>query len=360
MHEITINLHMHTPYSDGHGSHGEIARAALKAGLEAVIVTDHNVWVNGPERYYENGDQRVLLLVGEEVHDQARQPQKNHLLVFGADRELAPLAYDPQRLLDGVREAGALAFIAHPNAPANPLFGEPDLSWVDWDVDGYTGIELWNALSELKVRLKSKLHAVYYAYNPAAVAHGPLPETVARWDALLKQGKRVVAIGGSDAHALPGRMGPFKRTIFPYEFHFRCVNTHLLLPEALNGELEHDKRLILDALRQGHCFIGYDLPADTRGFHFTAQGHMTTAQMGDEIPLGNGVTFQVRLPVRTECRLLRDGEVIKTWHNRETCTHITSQPGVYRAEAYLQYRGKRRAWIFSNPIYVREKSAKMA
>jgi len=31
MHEITVNLHMHTFFSDGHATHEEIARAALHA-----------------------------------------------------------------------------------------------------------------------------------------------------------------------------------------------------------------------------------------------------------------------------------------------------------------------------------------
>ena len=31
MHEIVINLHMHTPYSDGHGTHDDIAQAAIRA-----------------------------------------------------------------------------------------------------------------------------------------------------------------------------------------------------------------------------------------------------------------------------------------------------------------------------------------
>ena len=103
MHEIVVNLHMHTTYSDGHGSHADIAEAALRSGLDAVIVTDHNVWVNGPQDYYKNGDQKVLMLIGEEIHDQARDPQKNHLLVFGAEKELATLASDPRHLLAAFR-----------------------------------------------------------------------------------------------------------------------------------------------------------------------------------------------------------------------------------------------------------------
>ncbi|HKJ28529.1 MAG TPA: PHP domain-containing protein, partial [Anaerolineales bacterium] len=92
MHEITINLHMHTVYSDGFGTHKELAQAAVRAGLDAIIVTDHNIWVKGIEGYHHEGEDRVLVLVGEEVHDQARLPQKNHLLIFGADRELATYA----------------------------------------------------------------------------------------------------------------------------------------------------------------------------------------------------------------------------------------------------------------------------
>lgn len=354
MHEIKVNLHMHTPYSDGHGSHGVIAQAALQAGIDVVIVTDHNVLVKGPEDYYKNGDKRVLLLVGEEIHDQVRNPQKNHLLVFGIDKELAPLAYDTQKLIDTVTQAGGLAFIAHPVDPAAPAVGEGDISWVDWQVIGFTGIELWNGLSEFKSRLRSKLHAIYYAYNPHRIAQGPFKTTLQKWDELLAQGKRVVAIGGSDAHALPASLGPLRRTLFPYEFHFHGINTHLLLADPLSGEVSEDRTMILQAIKQGRAFVGYDLPASTMGFRFLAHGKERTAQMGEEISSKYGITFQIRLPQRVECHLIKDGKVIKTWTKRETCTHISAEPGVYRVEAYILYKGQRRGWIFSNPIYVRE------
>jgi hypothetical protein len=354
MNEIVTNLHMHTPYSDGHYTHPEIVRAALKTGLDAVIVTDHNVWVNGPEDYYRDGDRRVLMLVGEEVHDQGREPQKNHLLVFGANREMATLAHDPQLLIEGVKKAGGISFIAHPVDPAAPAVGEPDISWESWDVLGFNGIELWNGFSEFKTLLKSRLHAVFYAYFPQRIARGPLPDALRRWDGLLSKDRRVVAIGGSDAHALPASMGPLRRTLFPYEFHFRAVNTHLLLPTPLSGEVAADRRLVLEALERGHAFIGYDLPASTSGFRFSAQGKDAIAWMGDELPAKDGVTLQVRMPRRAECRLLKDGKALKIWRNRETCTHITAEPGVYRVEVHIDYLGRQRGWIYSNPIYVRE------
>jgi len=354
MHELVVNLHMHTPYSDGHGTHTEIAQSALKAGIDVVIVTDHNVWVDGPSGYYHDGDRHVLMMIGEEIHDQTRDPQKNHLLVFGVNREMATLASDPQRLIDEVIKVGGLAFIAHPTDPAAPTFNEPDISWVDWEVQGYTGIELWNALSEFKSLLKSKLHAIFYAYFPKHIARRPLEPTMKKWDELLINGKKIVAIGGSDAHALPGSLGPIQRTLFPYEFHFQCINTHLLIPNPLTGDVNHDQALIIEAFRRGHAFIGYDLPARTDGFKFIADGEGETAQMGDEITLKNGVTLQIRLPQRAECHLLKNGNIVKSWSQRENCTYITNEPGVYRVEVYIHYKGSRRGWIFSNPIYVRK------
>jgi len=352
MHELVVNLHMHTTYSDGSGTHAEIAEAAMRAGIDAVIVTDHNVLVTGLTGYYRNGRQRVLVIVGEEVHDQTLRPAKNHLLVFGAAREVATQAFDSQRLIHTVQGAGGLAFLAHPVDPAAPAFGETDISWENWEVHGFNGIELWNAMSEFKSRLRSKLHGLYYAFNPRQIASGPFPAVLRRWDDLLKSGRKIVAIGGSDAHAFPASLGPIRRKLFPYEFHFRTVNTHLFVLKPLVGETASDVRSILEALRQGHAFVGYDLPESTRGFRFTAQSAAGTAWMGDTIPVDSGATLQIHLPRRAECHLLKDGTVIKTWNKREVCTHIASDPGVYRVEVFINFLGKKRGWIYSNPIYL--------
>ena len=353
MEELVISLHMHTTYSDGTGSHKDIADAALKAGLDAVIVTDHNVLVSGPEGYYKEGRRPMLLLVGEEIHDQARLPQKSHLLVFNARRELAQYASNPQTLLDNVRREGGLSFIAHLYDPECPPIKEVDISWVDWQAQGYTGIELWNSLSELKIHGKSILHILFYIFFPAFLNRQPPPEHLNKWDELLKSGKRIVAVGGADAHALHISAGFIHRTVYPYEFHFRGITTHLLTPSVLTGELETDKKMIYDALGNGHCFVAYDLAGSTREFNFTAQGRETTAIMGDEISRAGGVTFNIKLPEISECRLIKDGALIQTWKTRETCTHITTEPGVYRVEVYRQHLGRRCGWIFSNPIYVR-------
>lgn len=353
MHEVIVNLHMHTRYSDGSGLHKDIAAAALEAGVDAVIVTDHNILVGGFEGYYKEKNKKILMLIGEEVHDQARDPQKNHLLVFGANREMATFAANPQNLINQVREAGGICFIAHPDDPEAKAFNETDISWVDWSAQNYTGIELWNGLSELKTLVPTKLHGLFYAFFPAFVGHHPIPNTRAKWDELLSTGQKAVAIGGSDAHALHMHLGPMHRVIFPYEFHFRAVNTHALLLEPLTGDVTMDRSLIYKAFAAGHCFVGYDLPAPTKGFRFTAQGRDGSVIMGDEIPAKGGVTLQIKLPANAETRLLKDGQVIQTWRNQPACAHITTEPGVYRVEAYRRFLGKKRGWIYGNPIYVR-------
>jgi len=159
--------------------------------------------------------------------------------------------------------------------------------------------------------------------------------------------------GGSDAHAMHMSMGPLHRIIFPYQFHFRTVNTHIFIPQPLTGDVPSDKKMIYDALAAGKCFVGYDLPASTRGFRFTARGREQTAIMGEEIPARGGVTLQAHLPKPAEIRIIKGGKTIGKWKESYAYTHIATEPGVYRVEVWRNYLGRKRGWIFSNPIYLR-------
>jgi hypothetical protein len=351
-HEYAGNLHAHTRYSDGNASHDEVALAGLQAGLDFLVTTDHNVWVEGIDGYRYLGDRRLLLLAGEEVHDRTAHPQRNHLLVYEARTELSTLAGDPQALLDAVRSSGGIAFLAHPADPAAPIFRQPGLPWTEWDASGYTGLELWNFMSEFKSRLSSIPQALYYAYRPTDVGRGPDASVLARWDQLLGSGKRVFAIGGADAHAIPVQLGPLKRTLFPYVFLFGAVNTHVLTEAPLSGEVEDDRLILMQSIRAGRVFIGYDLPASTRGFRFTAGGDGRSAGMGEVIRSRFGITLQAHLPQRADIRLLRNGSVLKTWQDAQAFVYTSPDPGIYRVEASIYYKGRARTWIISNPIFV--------
>jgi len=348
IYEYAGNLHVHTPYSDGQALHAEVAQAAAKAGLNFVIVTDHNVWVNGCDGYYD----KTLLLVGEEIHDVRRQPQANHLLVYGAEAELAPLASDPQELIDEVNRQGGICYLAHPFEYHSPI--SPDLAaipWADWDVTGYTGFEIWNYMSEFKALARSKLAAVLYAYFPALGVRGPFRATLRQWDKLMSQGKRIAAIGGADAHGNTYSLGPLRRIVFPYEYLFRCVNTHILTQRPLSGLLKQDKSLVYDALRARHTWVGYDLPASTAGFRFHARSGANRALMGDELARAGATIFEVHTPRRADIRLLLNGRVTARTRGKHL-KHTTAEPGVYRVEVYCRYQSSQRGWIFSSPIYV--------
>ena len=351
MEELVINLHMHTTYSDGSGTHAELGQAALKTGVDVLLVTDHNILVQGWTPTIKAGKKRALLLACEEIHDQDRDPQKNHLLVFGASQELATLADDPQNLINAVRRQGGLSFIAHPVDPAMPAFGETDISWEDWGVTGFTGIELWNGFSELKTVAKGKLDAIYYAFSATGSYRTVHCQRRSRSGMnLLNKGRRVVAVGGSDAHARHMAWDCYIKPFFLMNTTFRRltrIHSHL---NSLSGNLAQDRKMVFDALAAGHCFVGYDLPAPTRGFRFSAQRAGQRNHGGRNYE--GAVTLQAKFPSSADIKLIKDGKCIKTLHG-DTFMHVTDEAGVYRVEAYKQFLGKLRGWIFSNPIYVR-------
>ncbi len=356
IYEYVGNPHVHTCYSDGAGLHAGVAEAAARAGLDFVIVTDHNLWVDGVEGYYGG----VLLLVGEEIHDVRRRPPGNHLLAYRAEGELAPMASDPQALVDEVNRRDGLCYLAHPFELGSPIHrqlnhmpGKADgaFPWTDWQVEGYTGIELWNYMSEFKGLLRNRVAALVHAYSPTLGIRGPFRATLRQWDELLEAGRRIAVIGGADAHGKTYSLGPLTRKVLPYEYLFRCVNTHVLTSRPFTGDPANDKALIYEGFRLGRTWVGYDLPVSTSGFRFRARSGANEALMGGELVRTGAVVLEVQTPEPSDTRLLCHGAVVarsKGCHLKFT----TAVAGPYRVEVYRRYRLQRRGWIFSSPIYV--------
>lgn len=353
MQEIILNAHIHTVYSDGLKTHHKIAKTAADCGLDAIVINDHNILPRGFDGYYNFGDKKVLLIVGEEIHDKNRQPQKNHLLAIGIDRSFTEFADHPQELIDAIKKAGGLTFIAHAHDPAMPEFGENDLSWEDWSVDGFTGIELWNNLSEFKIRGKNMLDAILFAFFPQFMALQPPIQIRNRWDEYLNKGCRISAIGGSDAHTLPYSLGPFQKNIFPYEYHFRGINNHILIENPLSGQAKEDTKCILSSLENGNLFIANDLVCPAKGFQFILKMNGNIYQQGTEISYRQGMRIETGLPAEADCVLYRNGEAVEKYNKCNFAAFPVEQPGVYRMECYRKYLFKKRGWIFTNPFYVR-------
>jgi hypothetical protein len=355
--ELTGCFHMHTAYSDGELYHAELADAAARAGLDFIIVTDHNIYVSGVDRWIAYpGGRRVLVLAGEEIHHQDRIPQKNHLLVAGAQTELSRHARDPQALLDSVRSAGGAAFLAHPYDPAAPLVREEALGWVAWDAIGYSGLEIWNYMSEFKSLFHNRWEMIGYAFFPSLGIRGPNEQTLEQWDRLLAQGRRVAAVGGPDAHGHSYSLGPLRKQVFTYEYLFRAVRIHMLV-DSVSGDADADGRAIVAAMKTGRGWVAYDLPKSSKGFRYSAQGSTGVAGPGDALPFSAGIVLKGELPAPAEWRIIRAGAGIVGQGSGSRAVFSPVHPGAYRLEAYRRYRGRRVGWIFSNPIYLTESPA---
>jgi len=346
-HEYIGNVHLHTVHSDGHATHEQIAAMAAQAGLDFVIPTDHNVYVAGKDGWY--GD--TLLLVGEEIHDMRREPQANHFLVFNVGQEMAQYASDPQALINAVSRQGGLGFIAHPFERTSKYAGEPEINWESWDVSAFTGLSIWNYMSEFKSHVHTLAETLLAVYAPGAVISGPYPETLEKWDQLLQE-RPTPALCASDAHGATYHLGPLRRVVLPYAHLFRALNMHILTREAFDGQLAHDAAQLYEALGQGHGFVAYDGIGSARGFRFQARSGAAEATMGEEISLHGELLFEIQTPLQCDIRLCCNGKVVAETRGT-TLAFRSEMPGVYRVEAYRRHWFKPRGWIFSNPLYVR-------
>ncbi len=348
MREYKGVIHAHTLYSDGTGTVADLVRAAKAAGLTYLAITDHNAF-HPEEAGWRDG---VLVMMGEEVDDdEGKEVKGGHLLALGTREDVTHLRHDFQRLIDRINEVGGVSFLAHP-LERNSKYMPDTYSWRDWSVRGYTGIELWNHLSEFRGYTTSIPKVLAIAFFPHWFTQGPWPEVLALWDRLMEeQGRPIVAIGGADAHAQVYGLGPIKRKFMPYELTFRSVTTHVLLDEALSGsDAASDERALLNALRSGHTWVGYERLGPTDGFRFWAVSGGREVIMGDSVA-ALPVALHVAVPDDGDVRILRNGQVVAQTFGRELSKEV-EEPGVYRVEVWRRRWGRPRGWIFSNPIYV--------
>jgi hypothetical protein len=310
-------VHLHSTFSDGTGTVPQIIAAGQRAGVDVVLLTDHNTRAGAA---YEGWHGSVLLLVGEEDTPAGR----DHTLLFG-DR---------------------LAFAAHPFSRGSRRFrrlsqGMPHTGVGD---PRLTGIELWSFVTDTAERVGSVREGLLFAAAPLRVLRHPPAENLIEWDRLCLS-RRVVALGGLDAHQIGVRFrGHVPLRLMGYARSFRQLRTHVLVEEPPSGSLDADRARVYDALGDGRCYIAVDALAPARGFSFWADPDLP---LGSEAPF-DGQALHARLPRPGELRLLRDGALIATALGADLDFDATAA-GVYRVEARL--RG--RTWIVSNPIYLR-------
>ena len=198
------DLHLHTVHSDGQRNPGELVAAAHAGGLDFIASTDHNT--NSANRVWPACRTGGLLVIpGEEV-----TTRHGHWLAVGlpphawVDWRYAPRDGVFPRFAAEVREAGGLVVAAHPAAPV------PGSLW-EFGFDHVDALEVWNGRWNLDDEVSLRI-----------------------WQRLLGDGRRVVAVGGSDSHA-----------------HQQPVGS----PQTVVHARELSTPAIVDGLRRGRSYI---------------------------------------------------------------------------------------------------------
>jgi hypothetical protein len=346
VHEYIGCLHVHTKYSDGGGSVSDVAEAARQAGLNFVVINDHAHMSRSLHREDEGFYRGVLVMMDLEVGI-----RHNHYLAFDCRRTPRWDLKDAQEIIDEVEASGGFGFLAHPFEKGMPLEGCIAYTWDNPDVTGFTGICIWNFSSRWKERVAGPVSGLFSMAFKSGLLKGPSRRTMAYWDKLCT-GRRVVAIGGSDAHHKFYGVGPFRIRPLSYEYLLGAITVHLVLAESLPDDALEARGRICEALRDGRLFVANDRIGSSTGFrfHFEA-GDGRRCAMGEEMIFSSGEVF-VKLPSRGDIRLVRDGVTIDRRRGVSLRRKLDS-PGVYRVEVYRGFGlfGSR-PWIFSNPIYL--------
>ena len=348
MHDVACVIHLHSTYSDGTGTVAEIAAAARRSEVDVVLLTDHDT-LKARDRGEEGWHDEVLVLVGEEVSP----PGRDHYLAFDIGKRIDHWGLTGEQICRAVREAGGFGFAAHPWSSGSERFRRAGdgMAFRDLDSEEVRGVELWSFATDTVERLPSIRAALSFIAAPGRTLDHPPERNVREWERLCAT-RRVAAIGGLDAHQFGKRVGPVVPIkAMSYRRSFRQIRTHVLCEEPLTGELDHDRRQVYGALREGRCYIAVDALAPAAGFRFWAEGPDGELQMGAEAPAGP-YSLHVLLPSPARVRVLRDGKEIAA-RDASALVVDVDEPGVYRAEAYLERHGRERTWVLSNPVYIK-------
>jgi predicted metal-dependent phosphoesterase TrpH len=291
------DLHLHTVHSDGRRTPGELADAARANGLDFIVSTDHNT--NAANRCWGAEDLSGLLVVpGAEV-----TTRHGHWLAVGLgpdewiDWRYAPRDRRFAGYAERVRAAGGMVVAAHPALPM------PSCAW-EFGYRHVDAIEVWNGRwtpdDEVALRI---------------------------WDRLLRRGRRIVAVAGSDSHAAHQAVGR------PY--------TAVHAPRLSSAS-------VVEALLLGRSYLAEstDVALDV-----TARSGDACAGPGEELSTVDDVVIEAtinadaRVTIRTAQGIVCAGTGTVRWHGSARAARFA------RVEARRQSRF-RPMLALSNPIWL--------
>jgi hypothetical protein len=333
-------VHMHTTASDGTKPFDEVVRIGQDAGLDFMIITDH-MTLEHREQGREGIYGKTLVVVGYEHND---QNDIHHYLIFDSPR-VYPDTMTPKEYVAAAAADGAIGIMAHPDEIRDKMARFPPYPWKDWSVEGYTGFEIWNQMSEWMERL-TRFNFLSLAFSPRRSLVAPTDRILKKWDELSTY-RKVLGVVGPDAHAFKFPIGPFRIEIFPYKVHFKCLRTHIILPEKMSGDFTIARKQLYDALRDCRVFSSNMRWGKADSFEFYAERDTQKVASGGNLDSHKNVTIRIKTPSRATLKLVHNGSVVAETLSDHLVFSAT-QPGVYRGEAWKGRRG----WIFSNHLRV--------
>src|SRR6202162_1212845 len=164
------DLHLDNVHSGGAPRSSALVPAARAAGLDFIVSTDHNT--SAANRVWPACRTDALLVIpGEEVTTRHGHWLAGGLQAHGwVDWRYGPRDGAFPRFAGEVRAGGGMVVAAHPAVPLPGSAWEFGFAHVD-------ALEVWNGRWNLDDELSLRI-----------------------WQRLLRQGRRVVAVGGSDSH----------------------------------------------------------------------------------------------------------------------------------------------------------------
>jgi hypothetical protein len=198
------DLHLHTVHSDGRHETADVVDAAHAAGLDFVVSTEHNTNSANREWAALHCD-GLLVVAGEEV-----TTRHGHWLAVGLPAgRWVDWRYRPRdgvfgRYAAQVRADGGMVVAAHPAVPM------PGSAW-EFGYQHVDALEVWNGRWNVDDEVSLRI-----------------------WHRLLRQGRRVAAVGGSDSHGAHQPVGT---------------------PQTVVDAAELSTTAIVEALRNGRSYI---------------------------------------------------------------------------------------------------------
>jgi hypothetical protein len=282
-----------------------------------------------------------------------------------------------------IAENGGLLFYAHPEGPR------------DWDRPELVGMEIYNIHVDFKRRsaglggmlpdlLVNQRRYPEHVFRTVFVR--PV-EFLCRWDELNLK-RHITGIAANDCHQNVGvramytdadtiriedtspetlkefklnwftrplarlLLGPLtpNRKLFhfqldPYERSARFVNTHVLAHALAEPA-------ILDSLRAGRVFVGFDMIADSSGFQWFAADGTNQVVMGEAAAFTPATRLGAKSPLPCRFTILKNGSVVNQQEGR-ALDWTPSGPGKYRVEAELKVLDEWVPWVYANLIELR-------